>query len=253
MNNERVNVLSVAGLDPAGGAGILADCKVFEMHQTKGMCVCTALTFQNENQFSGLSWVSVENIQKQLESLFSKYDFEYVKIGLIQGGQELEQVIDYILHKNNEIKIIWDPIMKASAGYDFHKTIAEEQLVRILSKIFLLVPNIPEIDLLNPVGVAPVISAKKLSKYCHVLLKGGHGRADVAEDILFEGNSRYIFSQNKIEDGEKHGSGCVLSAAITANLAMGYTLVESCRKAKNYTTDFLSSNTGLLGYHYQGV
>jgi hydroxymethylpyrimidine/phosphomethylpyrimidine kinase len=250
MSGERISVLSVAGLDPSGGAGVLADCKVFEMHQVKGMCVCTTLTFQNENEFIGLSWVPVADIKKQLEPLFSKYTFAYVKIGLIQGLQELEEVIDFITGENKQIKIIWDPIMKASAGFDFHERIDQEQLIRILKKIYLLVPNIPEIDLLNPDGVTPAISAKKLSKYCNILLKGGHSKTDTAEDILFENENRYVFSQNKIIGGEKHGSGCVLSASVTANLAKGYTLVESCRKAKNYTTSFLSSNKGLLGYHY---
>ena len=107
------------------------------------------------------------------------------------------------------------------------------------------------IELLNPDGVTPVISAKKLSKYCNVLLKGGHSKTDIAEDVLFENDNRYVFSQDKINGGEKHGSGCVLSAAVTANLAKGYTLVESSRKAKNYTTGFLSCNVGLLGYHYR--
>ncbi len=250
MKNQRPCVLSIAGLDPCGGAGLLADIKVFERHRVQGMGVCTALTFQNENEFSGLSWVPVENIKKQLDELFRKYRFEYAKIGLVAGWEELEEIVDYLRAQQEGIRIVWDPIMKASAGYEFHKNVDPGRFVRIMQKIYLLVPNIPEIDLLNPDGVTPVISARKLSKHGHILLKGGHSNSAKAEDVLFEQENEYVFSQDRIEGVEKHGSGCVLSAAILANLAKGYPLVESCRKAKNYTTDFLSGNKGLLGYHY---
>ncbi len=251
MSGERINVLSIAGFDPCGGAGILADTKVFELHQVQGMGACTALTFQNESEFDGLSWVSFAEIEQQVEMLFKKYTFDVVKIGLIQGLPELERLVDLLIRKNPLVRIVWDPILKASAGYEFHTKIDPEKLIGILKKMYLLVPNIPEIELLNPDGVTPAISAKKLSKYCHVLLKGGHGKTDLSEDILFENDQRYVFTQNRIEGEGKHGSGCVLSSAIAANLAKGYDLVEACRKAKNYTTDFISSNKGLLGYHYR--
>ncbi|HVD97617.1 MAG TPA: hydroxymethylpyrimidine/phosphomethylpyrimidine kinase [Cytophagaceae bacterium] len=249
MKQERPNVLSIAGFDPCGGAGLLSDCKVFEMHQVQGMGVCTSLTFQNESEFAGLTWVSLADIEKQMEMLFKKYAFGYVKIGLVQGLNELDTIIDSLQQKNPTVRIVWDPILKASAGYDFHNDIDAEKLIRILKKIYLLVPNFPEMELLNPDGVTPAISARKMSKYCRIFLKGGHSTTNVAEDILFENEKQYVFTQNKIENGEKHGSGCVLSSAILANLAKGYELVESCRKAKNYTAGFLSSTKGLLGYH----
>lgn len=244
-------MLSIAGFDPCGGAGILADTKVFERHEVMGMGICSAITYQNESEFEGLSWMSFEQIEKQLEVLFRKYDFDYAKIGLIENMEVLEKTVDYLLHKKVSLRIVWDPIMKASAGYDFHTKIDTELLIRIMKKIYLVVPNIPEMKFLNPDGVTPTISARKLSKYCNILLKGGHSTNAMAEDVLFENEQQYTFSQDKIEGAEKHGSGCVLSASLLSNLAKGYTLVESCRKAKNYTTGFLTSTKGLLGYHCQ--
>jgi len=248
MNYKRPIVLSIAGFDPSAGAGILADIKVFEMHKVLGMGVCTSITYQNEIDFVGLSWIESESIEKQLAILFEKYTINYVKIGLVKGLMELDAILDFLILKNSGIKIIWDPILKASAGYDFHNVIDHELLIKILKKIDMLVPNLQEIKQLNPGGLAPAVSAKKLSKYCKVFLKGGHSNTTIAEDILFVDGLSYSFSQEKIENGEKHGSGCVLSASLLSNLSLGYEVVEACRKAKNYTSGFLSSNAGLLGY-----
>ncbi len=247
MNAERPLVLSIAGFDPSAGAGILSDCKVFEMHKVIGMSICTSITFQNESKFEGLIWVDVSDVERQLNILFEKYEFDYVKIGLIKNLTDLERVVDFLVNAKTN-KIIWDPILKASAGFVFHKDIDQELLVRILKKIYLVVPNLKEMELLNPGGISAAVSAKKISKYCNVFLKGGHSSSDVAEDILFTEGKSYSFSQSKIADGEKHGSGCVLSSSIVANLSLGYDLVESCRKAKKYTAGFLSSTNGLIGY-----
>ena len=251
MNTGRPSVLSIAGFDPCGGAGILADIKTFEMHRVQGMGVCTSVTFQNENKFEGLIWIEIPEIKKQLNILFEKYSFDYVKIGLVKGLEELEDLIDFMMDKNAAIKIIWDPIVKASAGYDFHKELDLNLVTRILEKIYIVLPNLNEIKVLSPGEETAVASAEKLSKYCMVLLKGGHGEGDKAEDILFVKSKSYSFSQNKIKQGEKHGSGCVLSSSLTALMAMGFEVTDACGKAKKYTTDFLSSNKGLLGYHNQ--
>ncbi len=249
MNSERPYVLSIAGFDPSGGAGVLADIKTFEMLQVQGMGVCTSVTFQNESEFEGLVWVGKSDIEKQLTVLFRKHTFDYVKIGLIKSLKELDGLVDFLVGKNKNIKIVWDPILKASAGYDFHTKIDTDLLLTILNKIYILVPNLKEIEVLNPGGINAAASAKKLSKHCMVFLKGGHSNSNVAEDILFTEGKSYSFRQNKIEEGEKHGSGCVLSSSLTAFLAKEFEIVEACRKAKNYTFDFLSSNKKLLGYH----
>jgi hydroxymethylpyrimidine/phosphomethylpyrimidine kinase len=250
MNGERPYVLSIAGFDPSGGAGILADIKTFEMHQVQGMGICTSITFQNESEFEGLIWVENPEIKKQMTVLFRKYSFHYAKIGLVKGLEELNDLIDFMLEKNSSIKIIWDPILKASAGYNFHKEIDLDLVIKILKKIYVVSPNLDEIKVLDPGEENVMTIAEKLSQSCMVFLKGGHSDAKVAEDILFMKGEKYPFRRNKIENGGKHGSGCVLSSSLTALLARGFETVDACAKAKEYTAGFLSSTKGLLGYHY---
>ena len=101
MNIERPLVLSIAGFDPSAGAGILADCKVFEMHRVYGMGVCTSITFQNESQFEGLIWLEYVTLENQLITLFKKYTFDFVKIGLVKDLDYLELIIDFLRKKNS--------------------------------------------------------------------------------------------------------------------------------------------------------
>lgn len=249
MNNAKPFVLSVAGFDPSAGAGVLADIKTFEMLGTYGFGICTSTTFQNENEFDGVEWISFESIQKQMEVVFRKYSIDVVKIGLIESFTVLNRVVDELLNFNSLIRIIWDPVLKASAGFDFHQEIDSTVVKNVLSKIFLLTPNLPEAIKLAGSGSDAIASAIMLSKYCNVYLKGGHRMDDLADDILFADADRYVVAGKKIMNGDKHGSGCVLSAAIAANLANGISLQESCEGAKEYVNGFLKSSKGLLGYH----
>ncbi|HSZ24419.1 MAG TPA: hydroxymethylpyrimidine/phosphomethylpyrimidine kinase [Cytophagaceae bacterium] len=249
MKPNRPVVISIAGFDPCGGAGVLADIKVFENIQVQGMGVCTSLTFQNENEFEGLTWVEISDIKKQIDILLKKYTIEYVKIGLVQNLNVLNEIIDFLIERNATIKIVWDPILKASAGYDFHTKIDYEVLLNVIKKLFMIVPNLEEIIALNPVEENVFSKAEKLSEYCNVFLKGGHSNSDISEDVLFMERKKISFQMHKIDKGEKHGSGCVLSSSLIAYLALGFGVKEACEKAKKYTFNFLSSNEGLLGYH----
>ena len=120
MGEERVSVLSIAGFDPSGGAGILADIKTFEQQQVNGMGIITAITFQNDIEFVNLKWINIEDIIQQILTLKKRFDFEYIKIGLIKDLDTISEIIQ--LFKNDEIKIIWDPIVKATAGFEFHQS-----------------------------------------------------------------------------------------------------------------------------------
>ena len=249
MSNLRPFVLSVAGFDPSSGAGISADLKTFEMNHTYGLGVCTAITFQNDNEFDGMEWTSFSAIQKQVDVLFRKYKIDVVKIGLISDFIMLNNVIDYLLSYKPSIKIIWDPILKASAGFDFHQRIDFELVVKILKKLFLLTPNIPEVIRLCLNSNDPSLSAMQLSKYTNVYLKGGHSNGDNVDDWLFTNSGHYKIEGKRIASGEKHGSGCVLSSAIASNLAKEMSLKESCNHARLYINQYLQSTTTLLGYH----
>lgn len=254
MSKIRPYVLSIAGYDPSGGSGVLADIKTFEAHQTYGLGVCTAQTFQNDRKFENVEWIEQSKIIRQIEMLNNVFHYDYVKIGLIENLAVLENIVDYLLEENPDVKIIWDPILKASSGYIFHEKINEEIFLFLMGKIFLITPNMDEAKILfksinlkkNPELLLDRINIEKLSA---ILLKGGHDEGIKVTDILFVKNQVTSFEGIRYEKKDKHGTGCVLSSAITANLAKGYELVEACKNAKNYINEFISSNKTLLGYH----
>ncbi len=249
--NKRAFVLSIAGFDPSAGAGILADIKTFEQQETYGFGVCSAITFQDESYFEGVNWLDNEQIIHQAKLLFDKYSIDFVKIGLIQSLQTLDEIINTLLSWNPKLKIIWDPILKASAGFDFHSAINVVLLEKILKKIYLITPNLPEVRQLIQGEFSDEEKALKLNEFCQVYLKGGHSENAYCEDILLVENQKFYFKSERIPDGEKHGSGCVLSSAITANLAKSLSIQQACANAKQYMNQILKSNPNLLAYHFQ--
>lgn len=235
----RAMAMSIAGFDPSGGAGILADIKTFEQVGVMGFGVCTAITVQSDDCFISVDWLPVDMIIAQAETLLSKFNVTYCKIGLIENFQSLSEIIAYLNTRN--IKIILDPILKASAGFDFHKD--SKGLLNLLKSIYLLTPNADEYHAIF--GGIP-------SADCHIYLKGGHNKEHLGVDLLQYKNAikpHVVFPPKNGDYFPKHGSGCVLSAAITGYLAKGYGLEEACRKGKTYISRFLQSNPSLLGYH----
>lgn len=247
LDSQKYFALSIAGFDPCGGAGVLADIKTFEANNVYGLGVCSAITFQNDNTFVGVEWVSFENILNQLDPLFDKYLINVVKIGLIESLDVFSRLISYLKEKNKDIKIIWDPILKASAGFQFHADVKKDLLNSIAQNIHLITPNWPEAQ--NLFGTIDTSLLKK-QVACAVYLKGGHASYSSAKDFLFDKNTEYHFESAWIENGEKHGSGCVLSAAIAANIAKKQNLRAACENAKNYVSTFLASTETLLGFHF---
>ena len=248
MTNKRPKVLTIAGFDPSAGAGVLADVKTFENIGVYGFAVTTSITYQNENKFGDVKWLSIKQIKNQIYPILELHKIEFVKVGLIEDFKTLSAIIELLKAHNPTIKIIWDPILRASAGFNFHKKISKKELKYILKNIFLITPNWNEIQPLSN-EKDPIIGAEKLAQYCAVYLKGGHNIETPATDILFIEDSIDIFHPTKITTLEKHGSGCVLSSAITGYLAHGNTLHHACELAKEYTYQFLISNETKLGNH----
>ena len=248
MARHRPYVLSLAGLDPSGGAGLLADIKTMEAHRVYGLGVCTALTFQNDVQFEGLEWIPMHKITQQADLLFDRFTINCAKIGLVENGAVLGKLITYLKNRNPGIQLILDPILRASAGFTFHADTEGPLWQRILEQLTLITPNWNEMQQLVP-EQAPLQGAASMSRHCAVLLKGGHHPQAPGRDYLFLGNRQYPFRPKGTRMVAKHGSGCVLSSAIAAHLAKGYALPRACLRAKAYTAKFLSSSPQLLGYH----
>jgi hydroxymethylpyrimidine/phosphomethylpyrimidine kinase len=248
MTHKRPYVLSIAGYDPSGGAGVLADVKTFENTDVYGFAVTTGITYQNENKFDGVKWLTIKQIKNQIYPIIENHKIEFVKIGLIENFKTLVAIIELLKAHNSKIKIIWDPVLRATAGYDFHRKIPKKYLKYILKNIYLITPNWLEIQSLSNEKDA-IIGAEKIAKLCKVYLKGGHNIETPATDLLFIEDSIEVYHPTKITELEKHGTGCVLSSAITAYLANGKNLFQSCELAKEYTYKFLVSNSTRLGYH----
>lgn len=240
--------MSIAGFDPSGGAGVLADIKTFEAHKVRGMAALTSLTFQNDTAFEGVRWIETDEILRQVEVLKKKFEFPVVKIGLVKDLETLEAIIAYLNPRLSNVKLIWDPIIRASAGFEFHSYFEKERLFAILKNIFLITPNMEELKFITE-NDNFMAEAQAMARYCSVLVKGGHNRQEPGVDYLFSGDT-----VNKIHPAvekvfPKHGSGCVLSAAIAVQMALGNDLLSSCRKAKIYTEQYMSGNSSLLGFH----
>lgn len=249
----RPYVLTIAGFDPSAGAGVLADIKTFEANKVYGLAVPSALTFQNDIEFKEVEWIALDKIIAQIEILQNRFQFEYIKIGLIENLEILVQLISYFKTNPNSKslnpKFIWDPILKASAGYGFHKDVNNKLLQTICKEIYLITPNIPEALILGTSDDA-IKNAEHLQQFCNVYLKGGHAIDNKGKDYLFTNEGKqFSFKPKTKEVFPKHGSGCVLSSAITANLAKGIKIHPACLRAKEYTSNFLVSNKTLLGYH----
>ena len=244
----RPYALSIAGFDPSAGAGLLADVKTLEASGVYGLGVCTALTVQNDVAFERVNWVSAADIRDQIRILLVRFRVDFIKIGLVESLSELLELVGWLKGQNPRLQLVWDPVLKATAGYEFHRATGRELLRTLCAEMALITPNRPEMLRLWPAETAEA-AAETVSFFCPVLLKGGHDVGEWATDVLLANGQRHAFSAPRLPHGEKHGSGCVLSAAVLAGLANGQNLVEACRAGKAYTTAFLASNDTLLGYH----
>ena len=243
MSMNRPIAVSIAGFDPSAGAGVLADIKTFEQNEVYGFGICSALTRQNDREFMGVDWIEYEQILEQLLPLINKFEISAFKIGIVKSLYLLNKLILYIKNHCKEAKIVIDPVLKASAGFAFHEKLDTEQLKFILKEATLITPNFDEMQILrDTLGDEPF-------HYGNVLLKGGHNPNKKGVDILYNSHSPIEIEATNTKVSSKHGSGCVLSSAITSNLAKGKDLYTSCRDAKAYTEAFLNSNSSLLGYH----
>lgn len=248
MPRNRPYVHIIAGHDPSSGAGLSADIKTLEANKVYGLSVCTALTWQHESKLDAVEWISVAKILSALEILVEKYPLQWIKIGIVENIEVLGEIVSWIKGRNPIAQIILDPVFTASVGKAFHEQVEQEKWLHVFSHCHLITPNWEEMQLLFPED-DPIYSARSLGEQVIVYLKGGHNPDDPGRDYLFTGKKEYSFRPKGEHISPKHGSGCVLASAITANLARGYPLHKACLRAKGYTARFLSSHPSLLGYH----
>lgn len=240
--------LTIAGFDGSAGAGILADIKAMEYFGVYGQAVCTAVTVQNENEFIAPDWHMWERIEAQLEALAAVRKYTVVKIGLVEKIAVLKKVIKKVRELFPEAFLIWDPIFAATSGFKFFKNTTDaDEFLALLPDIDLVTPNQEEFNNLG-LGLAASRGEIGIGKDFSVLLKGGHGTGAESVDVLMHEGKTYRFASPRVAGGNKHGTGCALSAAIAANLALGKSLPEACEAAKKYMDLYIKSGEGRLAF-----
>ncbi len=247
---QKPTVLSIAGFDPTSGAGVSADIKTSEFCGVYAMGVVSAITFQNANHYEGTEWVCKETIIRQIETILKAHTIELAKIGLIENAEVLLYVLKTLHKHNHNIKIIWDPIMKATMARNrFHGEELRNQLESIMDMTDLITPNTEEMIALFGNMTSAELCKLATERECAILCKGGDSNGEDSSDTLFMTDG--TISQNHVFrlPFEKHGTGCFLSSAIMAYWALGHTLPESCAKAQCKTTAFISSNNTKLGFN----
>ena len=238
--------LSIAGSDSSGGAGIQADLKTMTMNGVFAMTAITALTAQNTTGVQAIQETTPTFLAQQLDAVFTDIRPDAVKIGMVSSPELIRTIAERLrfYHAQN---IVVDPVMVATSGSRLIRPEAVDTLTKELLPLALVVtPNIPEAELLSGRTIHSRAEMETAAKAigdaygCAVLLKGGHSVQD-ANDLLYAGGTLQWFEGARIQNPNTHGTGCTLSSAIAANLAKGFSLPESVRRAKAYISGALAA------------
>jgi hydroxymethylpyrimidine/phosphomethylpyrimidine kinase len=235
------NVLSIAGSDPSGGAGIQADLKAFSARGVYGMAVLTALTAQNTQGVSGVHLVPPQFVADQINAVFADVRVDAVKIGMIANAGIADAVAG-ALTDHRDIPIVIDPVMIAKGGAALLAPEAVDVLTRqLLPLATLLTPNLPEAAALlhQPVATNRAEMAAQAERLlalgpAAVLVKGGHLDSDESPDVLATAAGLHWFEARRVPTKNTHGTGCTLSSALAAELAKGASAQEAVAIAKDY-------------------
>jgi hydroxymethylpyrimidine kinase/phosphomethylpyrimidine kinase len=246
------NLLSIAGSDPSGGAGIQADLKTFSAFGCYGMAAVTALTAQNTKGVSSVHMPPPEFVAAQIDAIFADIRVDAVKIGMLASGVIVSTVADRLKTHGPSI-IVLDPVLVATSGDSLGASdVVDAIRSTLLPLATLITPNLPEASRLagRPMPTDEA-SMKSIAEAIHdrgagaVLVKGGHLKGDEAIDVLFDGRDHTVFAAERVVTRNTHGTGCTLSSAIAACLAQGATLVEAVEDAKDYLTEALIRSSAL--------
>ena len=240
-------VLTIAGSDSCGGAGIQADLKTFSANGVYGMSVITAVTAQNTQGVFDVQDLDEKIIKGQIDAIFTDIEVDAVKIGMVSQISTIKAIAEkssFYQRKN----LVLDTVMLSKSGYSLLKPESESALIdELIPLAYIITPNVPEAEEIlkavnSDIGAIETVedmeaAAKEIYKLgCkNVLLKGGHIEGE-AIDVLYDGKEIMHFQSERINTKNTHGTGCTLSSAIASNLALGLDIKEAVNKAKKYIT-----------------
>ncbi|WP_185213813.1 bifunctional hydroxymethylpyrimidine kinase/phosphomethylpyrimidine kinase [Sphingobacterium mizutaii] len=245
-------VLSIAGFDGSGGAGIQADTKTISSLGCYAMNVLTALPVQNTQGVKNIFDIPVEAVKEQLDCLFEDIYPDSIKIGMVHNSKLVETIANSL--KDYKGSIVFDPVMVSTSG---HRLIHEETIAAIKELLFpiaqIITPNLDEVSVLvgreiSSVQAMEEVADEILSLGCNAaLLKGGHLQSDILTSILIQKNhAAQYFESKRVNTKNTHGSGCSLSSAIASFLARGYHLEQSTENALMYINSAIKGSKDLL-------
>ena len=250
--------LTIAGSDSGAGAGIQADLLTFADFHVFGTSAITALTAQNPDGVKHIQTTSPQNLKSQIQQVLEYFPVAAIKTGMLPTAELVEVIISTLSELAPNVPLVVDPVLVATAG----NTLVDNQAFaaikeKLLPQATLVTPNLDEVEALgesrprNPEEMKQ--SAEKLAHTSNsaFLVKGGHLKGDELVDVLAEPDGKTkIFTAKRISDVNTHGSGCTLSAAITANLAQGYLLPQAVERAWSYLQQSLQAPLEISGNRF---
>lgn len=247
------SVLTIAGFDSSGGAGIQADIKTISALGCYATSVLTALPVQNTMGVKKIYPIPMEAVADQIEAVLDDIVPNSIKIGMVHTPQLVETIVN-TLNKYPKIPIVFDPVMVATSG---HRLIEEETILLLVEKLFpiadVITPNMDEASILAGMEVKTLedmeVAGKKIlrSGCRNILLKGGHQESPTVTSLFFDENGKqYSFETEKFMTNNTHGSGCTLSSAIAAYLARGEELFKAVELAQQYVFEAIKNGKDVL-------
>jgi len=241
MSKPYCPILTIAGSDSGGGAGIQADIKSISANGGYAASVITASTAQNTQGVTDIHPIPVPHIIMQMKAVFDDINFSCVKIGMLHSSEVIQAVQD-TLQAYKITDIVFDPVMIATSGDKLLNDNAVQSLKKFLPKVMLITPNIPEAELLigHKIDLKNIqTTAQELAELYHtsVLLKGGHLElTDTMTDILYNYKTKKttIIHNKTVQTINTHGTGCSLSSSIATYVGLGYSLEDACIKGCEY-------------------
>ncbi|MFY1046022.1 bifunctional hydroxymethylpyrimidine kinase/phosphomethylpyrimidine kinase [Chryseobacterium sp. GP-SGM7] len=238
------SVLTIAGFDGSGGAGIQADIKTISALGCYATSVLTALPIQNTQGVRNIFPIPEEVVSEQIESILDDIFPDAIKIGMVHTSELVETIVE-TLRRYRKIPIVFDPVMVATSG---HRLIEEKTIKTIIQKLFpiadIITPNMDEAGILVNMKVETLddmkIAGESIKELgCkNILLKGGHLKTELITSLLYNNQHHYrTFESEKIETNNTHGSGCTLSSAIASFLAQGNSIEKAVDLAQNYVSE----------------
>ena len=247
-------VLTIAGSDSGGGAGIQADLKTFMAFSVYGMSAITAVTAQNTRGVHRIFPMPPDMVAEQIRSVMTDIGVDAVKIGMLFSADIIKVVATELRHMALPVPVVIDPVMRAKNGDALLQPVAEETfLTQLLPLATVVTPNLPEASALLGIEINSRESMIKAAKMLAdsgpgaVLIKGGHLQDDLAADLLWMQGHYEWFEAPRIMTPHTHGTGCTVSSAIAAQLARGQELRQAVQGAKHYVTEAIRQAPGLGG------